>query len=87
MNNFYGILKIEEISDIIFDYYNKCNCYFKITCSDMDSKFNNRLLMICDGKIIDEIYKYININDYIYVHGRALNNKFNVICDRIQILD
>ena len=57
MNNFYGILKIEEISDVIFDYYNKNKLYFYITCIDTDSKkYNNRIILKCKETLIDKIY-------------------------------
>lgn len=80
MNNFFGILKVEKISDIIFDYYNKCKCYFKITCVDTDSKYNNKFLIFCNEKIIDRIYKQIKTNDYIYVFGRVVNsNELSIV--------
>lgn len=34
MNNFYGVLKILEISNITIDYYNKCKFSYEITGTD-----------------------------------------------------
>ena len=52
MNNFYGILKIKNISKVKFDYYNKCKMSFDIIC--MDEKVI--LKLICMENMIDRIY-------------------------------
>ena len=51
MNNFYGILKIKNISKVKFDYYNKCKMSFDIIC--MDEKVT--LKLICMENMIDRI--------------------------------
>ena len=73
MNNFYGILKVISVSDIIFDYYNKCKLYFFITCTDEDDKrYKSKILIKCDEIIIRTFYSKIKVNDYIYVYGKIV---------------
>lgn len=73
MNNFYGILKVISVSDIIFDYYNKCKLYFYITCTDEDDKrYKSKILIKCDEKIVKNCYSKIKSNDYIYVYGKIV---------------
>ena len=57
MNNFYGILNIKQISDIIFDYYNKGKLSFYILCVDLDCKHKSQILVHCNEKLIDYIFK------------------------------
>ena len=81
MNNFYGILKIEEISDVIFDYYNKNKLYFYITCIDTDSKkYNNRIILKCKETLIDKIY-------IIFVLGKVESNKkYNIEVKHLELV-
>ena len=80
MNNFYGILKIEKISEVIFDYYNKCKLYCYITCKDTDSKkYNNRIILKCKETLIDNIYSKLKVDSYIFILGKVESNKkYNV---------
>jgi len=72
MNNFYGILKIEEISDVIFDYYNKNKLYFYITCIDIDNpKYNSKIILKCDEYLIDGIYSKLEIGNDVFVIGKV----------------
>ena len=76
MNNFYGILKVISVSDIIFDYYNKCKLYFFITCTDEDDKrYKSNILIKCDEKIIRTFYSKIKAKDYIYVYGKIVKEE------------
>ena len=65
MNNFYGILKIVEISNIIIDYYNKCKFSYEITCIDNEVVFKVK----CNEKFIEKIYPKLKIGKYIFVYG------------------
>ena len=88
MNNFYGILKIEEISDVIFDYYNKNKLYFYITCIDTDSKkYNNRIILKCKETLIDKIYIKLKNGYNVFVFGSVVNNeKYNVNIKSIELV-
>ena len=66
MNNFYGILKITEISDIIIDYYNKCKFSYEIICIDKDIKFK----IVCNEKFIEKIYSKLEVGRNIFVYGK-----------------
>ena len=68
MNNFYGILKIIEISDITIDYYNKCRFSYEIICIDSETVFK----IICNEKFIEKIYPKLEIGNYIFVHGNII---------------
>ena len=46
MNNFYAILRIIQISDIIFDYYNKCKLSYEIICIDTDCIYNSKIIVM-----------------------------------------
>ena len=72
MNNFYGILKIKNISKVKFDYYNKCKMSFDIIC--MDEKVI--LKLICMENMIDKT---------IFVYGVLLENN-SVIARNIEII-
>ena len=72
MNNFYGILKIKNISKVKFDYYNKCKMSFDIIC--MDEKVT--LKLICMENMIDRIYSKLKIDKTIFVYGVLLE----IIC-------
>ena len=76
MNNFYGILKIEKISEVIFDYHNKNKLYFYITCIDTDNKkYNNRIILKCKETLIDKIYSKLKNGYNIFVLGKVESNK------------
>ena len=81
MNNFYGILKIYEISDIIFDYYNKCKLLCYIKCIDIDDSTNNsKIVLRLNENLFDIVYTNIKVDDIIFVYGKVVNNKkYNVI--------
>ena len=81
MNNFYGILKIKNISKVKFDYYNKCKMSFDIIC--MDEKVI--LKVICMENMIDRIYSKLKIDKTIFVYGVLLENN-NVIARNIEII-
>ena len=72
MNNFYGILKIKNISKVKFDYYNKCKMSFDIIC--MDEKVI--LKLICVENMIDKT---------IFVYGVLLENN-SVIARNMEII-
>ena len=72
MNNFYGILKIKNISKVKIDYYNKCKMSFDIIC--MDEKVI--LKLICVENMIDKT---------IFVYGVLLENN-SVIARNIEII-
>lgn len=80
MNNFYGILKIEEISDVIFDYYNKNKLYCYITCIDTDNnKYNTKIILRCNETLIDKMYKKLKIGYNVFVLGKVESKqKYNV---------
>lgn len=88
MNNFYGILKIEEISDVIFDYYNKNKLYFYITCIDTDSKkYNNRIILKCNETLIDKIYIKLKNGDDIFILGKVESNKkYNIYVKYLELV-
>ena len=65
MNNFYGILKIIQISDIEIDYYDKCKFRYYITCEDCDIK----LKIKCNEKFIETLYSKLEVDKYIFVYG------------------
>ena len=81
MNNFYGILKIKNISKVKFDYYNKCKMSFDIIC--MDEKVT--LKLICMENMIDRIYSKLKIGKMIFVYGVLLENN-SVITKNIEII-
>ena len=81
MNNFYGILKIKNISKVKFDYYNKCKMSFDIIC--MDEKVT--LKLICMENMIDRIYSKLKIGKMIFVYGVLLENN-SVITRNIEII-
>ena len=81
MNNFYGILKIKNISKVKFDYYNKCKMSFDIICMDEKVTLN----MICMENIIDRIYSKLKIGKMIFVYGVLLENN-SVIAKNIEII-
>lgn len=81
MNNFYGILKIKNISKVKFDYYNKCKMSFDIIC--MDEKVI--LKVICMENMIDRIYSKLKIGKIIFVYGVLLENN-GVIAKKIEII-
>lgn len=81
MNNFYGILKIKNISKVKFDYYNKCKMSFDIIC--MDEKVT--LKLICMENMIDRIYSKLKIGKTIFVYGILLENN-SVIARNIEII-
>ena len=81
MNNFYGILKIENISKVKVDYYNKCKMSFDIIC--MDEKVT--LKLICMENMIDRIYSKLKIGKMIFVYGVLLENN-SVITRNIEII-
>ena len=81
MNNFYGILKIENISKVKVDYYNKCKMSFEIIC--IDEKVT--LKLICMENIIDRIYSKLKIGKMIFVYGVLLENN-SVITKNIEII-
>ena len=81
MNNFYGILKIKNISKVKFDYYNKCKMSFDIIC--IDKKVT--LKLICMENIIDRIYSKLKIGKMIFVYGVLLENN-SVITKNIEII-
>ena len=88
MNNFYGILKIEKISEVIFDYHNKNKLYFYITCIDTDSKkYNNRIILKCKETLIDKIYIKLKNGYNVFVFGSVVNNeKYNVNIKSIELV-
>ena len=81
MNNFYGILKIKNISKVKFDYYNKCKMSFDIIC--IDEKVT--LKLICMENMIDRIYSKLKIGKMIFVYGVLLENN-SVITRNIEII-
>jgi hypothetical protein len=81
MNNFYGILKIKNISKVKFDYYNECKMSFEIIC--IDEKVT--LKLICMENIIDRIYSKLKIGKMIFVYGVLLENN-SVITKNIEII-
>ena len=81
MNNFYGILKIKNISKVKFDYYNECKMSFEIIC--IDEKVI--LKLICMENIIDRIYLKLKIGKMIFVYGVLLENN-SVITKNIEII-
>ena len=81
MNNFYGILKIENISKVKVDYYNKCKMSFDIIC--IDEKVT--LKLICMENMIDRIYSKLEIGKMIFVYGVLLENN-SVITRNIEII-
>ena len=81
MNNFYGILKIKNISKVKFDYYNECKMSFEIIC--IDEKVT--LKLICMENIIDRIYSKLKIGKMIFVYGVLLENN-SVITRNIEII-
>ena len=81
MNNFYGILKIKNISKVKIDYYNKCKMSFDIICMDE----NVILKLICMENIIDRIYSKLKIGKMIFVYGVLLENN-SVITKNIEII-
>ncbi len=81
MNNFYGILKIKNISKVKFDYYNKCKMSFDIIC--MDEKVT--LKVVCMENMIDRIYSKLKIDKTIFVYGVLLENN-SVIAKNIEII-
>ena len=81
MNNFYGILKIKNISKVKFDYYNKCKMSFDIICMDEKVTLN----MICMENIIDRIYSKLKIGKMIFVYGVLLENN-SVIARNMEII-
>lgn len=88
MNNFYGILKVKHLSDIIFDYYDKCKLSFKIICEDIDCKHKSQILVYCNEKLIDSIYSKMRKNNMIFVYGKVLNKESTaVMADKIVIIE
>ena len=81
MNNFYGILKIKNVSKVKVDYYNKCKMSFDIIC--IDEKVT--LKLICMENIIDRIYSKLKIDKTIFVYGVLLENN-SVITKNIEII-
>ena len=81
MNNFYGILKIKNISKVKIDYYNKCKMSFDIIC--IDKKVT--LKLICMENMIDRIYSKLKIDKTIFVYGVLLENN-SVIARNIEII-
>ena len=81
MNNFYGILKIKNISKVKFDYYNKCKMSFDIICMDEKVTLN----VICMENMIDRIYSKLKIDKTIFVYGVLLENN-SVIARNIEII-
>lgn len=81
MNNFYGILKIKNISKVKFDYYNECKMSFEIIC--IDEKVT--LKLICMENIIDRIYSKLKIGKMIFVYGVLLENN-SLITRNIEII-
>ncbi len=81
MNNFYGILKIKNISKVKFDYYNKCKMSFDIIC--MDEKVT--LKLICMENMIYRMYSKLKIDKTIFVCGVLLENN-SVIARNIEII-
>ena len=81
MNNFYGILKIKNISKVKFDYYNKCKMSFDIICMDEKVTLN----VICMENMIDRIYSKLKIGKMIFVYGVLLENN-SVITKNIEII-
>lgn len=81
MNNFYGILKIKNISKVKIDYYNKCKMSFDIIC--IDEKVT--LKLICMENMIDRIYSKLKIGKMIFVYGVLLENN-SVITRNIEII-
>ena len=81
MNNFYGILKIKNISKVKIDYYNKFKMSFDITC--IDEKVT--LKLICMENMIDRIYSKLKIDKTIFVYGVLLENN-SVIARNIEII-
>ena len=81
MNNFYGILKIKNISKVKIDYYNKCKMSFDIICMDEKVTLN----VICMENMIDRIYSKLKIDKTIFVYGVLLENN-SVIAKNIEII-
>lgn len=88
MNNFYGILKIEKISEVIFDYHNKNKLYFYITCIDTDSKkYNNRIILKCKETLIDKIYIKLKNGYNVFVLGKVESNKkYNIDVKHLELV-
>lgn len=88
MNNFYGILKVKHLSDIIFDYYNKCKLSFEIICVDVDCKYKSQILVHCNENLVDGIYSKLIKNNMIFVYGKVLNKgNITVMADKIEIIE
>ena len=81
MNNFYGILKIKNISKVKFDYYNKCKMSFDIIC--MDEKVTIKVINM--ENMIDRIYSKLKIDKTIFVYGVLLENN-SVIAKNVEII-
>ena len=76
MNNFYGILKIKEISDVIFDYNHKNKFYFYITCIDTDKE-----------TLIDKIYIKLKNGYNVFVLGKVESNKkYNIDVKHLELV-
>ena len=88
MNNFYGILKIEKISEVIFDYHNKNKLYFYITCIDIDSKkYNSKLILKCNETLIDKIYSKLKNGYNVFVLGKVESNKkYNIDVKHLELV-
>ena len=74
MNNFYGILKITEISDIIIDYYNKCKFSYEIICIDNETIFKIK----CNERFIPNIYSKLKIGKNIIIYGNVIYTNGNL---------
>ena len=74
MNNFYGILKIKNISKVKFDYYNKCKMSFDIICMDEKVTLN----VICMENMIDRIYSKLKIDKTIKMYPMSRTFKKRV---------
>ena len=88
MNNFYGILKIEKISDVEFEYYNKCKLCYYIICVDIDNKKDNsKFILKCEESLIDGIYSKLKVDNYIFILGKVANNpSYNVYVKFIEFV-
>ena len=88
MNNFYGILKVKQVSDIVFDYYNKCKLSFEIVCIDVDYKYISKIIIYCNENLIDDIYSKLRKNNVIFVYGKVINKgRITVIAEKVEIIN
>ena len=90
MNRVYLMCKIDNISKIGFDYYNKLKPYYILTCSEIERKCSIKSENIFKVIIYDKMCEKLNKNKkYVVILGNIISiyEKLYIIAKELYFLD